>query len=84
MNLNYSVKDNQNEIKYVICTHGIEQLIKKTARFDSTHKISILIYIIRTNLNSSICSSYVIPLSIGDYNTVGCLRKINCKKFVSR
>ena len=82
MNVNYLVKGNQNEIKYVICTHGIEQLIKKTTRFDLTHKTSILINIIGTNLNSSISSSRVIPLSIGDYDMVGCLPKINCKKSV--
>ena len=33
---------------------------------------------------SNISSSRVIPLSIGDHDIVGCLRQINCKKFVPR
>ena len=41
-NVNYLVKDNQNEIKSVISSHGIEQLIKQFTRFDLTHKTSTL------------------------------------------
>ena len=40
--------------------------------------------IIDTNNKSNISSSRVIPLSIGDHDMVGSLRKINCKKYVSR
>ena len=61
MNVNYLVKDDQNEIKAVISSHGIGQLIKRATRLDSTHKTSTLIDIIGTNINSNISSSRVIP-----------------------
>ena len=83
MNVNYLVKDDQNEIKYGISSHGIEQLIKQPTRFDLTQKTSKLIDIIGTNNASNISYSRVIPLSIVDHDMVGCLRKINCKKIVS-
>ena len=37
MNVNYLIKDDQNEIKSVISSHGIEQLIKQPIRFNSKH-----------------------------------------------
>ena len=66
-NVNYLVKDDQNEIKFVISSHGIEQLIKQPTRFDLTYKTSTLIDIIRTNNKSNISSSRVMLLSIGDH-----------------
>ena len=81
MNVNYLVKDDQNEIKSVISSHGLEKLIKQSTRFDLTHKTSTLIDIISTNNKSNILSSHVIPLSIGDHDMVGCLCKINCFTF---
>ena len=61
MNVNYLVKDDQNVLKSVISSHGIEQLIKQPTRFDLTHKTSSLIDIIGTNIKSNILSSRVIP-----------------------
>ena len=81
MNVNYLVKDDQNEIKSVISSHGLEKLIKQSTRFDLTHKTPTLIDIIGTNNKSNILSSHVIPLSIGDHDMVGCLHKINCFMF---
>ena len=78
------VKDDQNEIKSVISSHGVEQLVKQPTRFYLTLKSSTLIDIIGTNSKWNISSSRVIPLSIGDHDLVECLPKINCKKFVSR
>ena len=57
MNVNYLVKDNQNEIKFVISSHGIEQLIKQPTRFDLTHKTYTLIDIIGTNNKSNTVKS---------------------------
>ena len=82
INVNYLVKDDQNKMKYAISSNGIEQLIKQPTRFDLTHKISMLIDIIGTNNESNFLYSHVIPLFIGDHDMVGCLHKINCKKFV--
>ena len=85
MNVNYLVKDDQNEIKSVTSSHGIEQLIKQPTRFDLTHRTSTLIDIIGTNNTSNkYFVSRVIPLSMGDHDMVRCLRKIKCKKFVPR
>ena len=54
MNFNYIVEDDQNEIKSVISSHGIRQLIKQPTRFDLTHKITRLIDVIGTNNKSNI------------------------------
>ena len=43
MNVNYLVKDDQNEIN----SHGIEQLIKQPTRFDLTFKTSTLCQVFR-------------------------------------
>ena len=66
MNVNYLVKVDQNEIKSVISSRGIEQLIS------SRDLIKLIQH------PSNISSSCVFPLSIGDHDMVGCLRKINC------
>ena len=42
-----------------------------------THELFTLIGIIGTNSTSNISSSGVIPLSIGDHDIVGYLRKMN-------
>ena len=59
-------------------------MIKQPTRFDLTHKTSTLIDLIDTNIKSSVLSSRVFSLSIGNHDMVGCLRNINCKKFVPR
>ena len=51
---------------------------------DLTHKTPTLTDIIGAKNKSNISSFRVIPLSIGDHGMVGCLRKINCKRFVPR
>ena len=53
MNVNYLVKDDQNEIKSVTSSQGIEQLIKQPTRFDLSHRTSTLIDIIGTNNTSN-------------------------------
>ena len=54
MNFNYIVEDDQNEIKSVIRSHGIRQLIKQPTRFDLIHKITRLIDVIGSNNKSNI------------------------------
>ena len=49
-----------------------------------THELFTLIGIIGTNSTSNISSSGVIPLSIGDHDIVGYLRKMNWKRFFPR
>lgn len=82
MNVNYLLKNDQNEAKSFISSHGTEQLIKQATRFDLTHKRSTLIDMIGKNDTSNVSSFCVIPLYMGDHDMVNCLRKINCKKFV--
>ena len=54
MNFNYTVEDDQNQIKSVIRSHGIRQLIKQPTRFDLIHKITRLIDVIGSNNKSNI------------------------------
>ena len=85
MNAKNQVKDDENQIKSVIISHCIEQLIKKPTRFDFlTYRTSTLIDIIGTKNTSIILSSRVIQSSIDDHGILGCLSKMNCKRFVSR
>ena len=82
MNVNYLLKNDQNEAKSFSSSHGTEQLIKQPTRFDLTHKRSTLIDMIGKNNTSNVSSSCVIPLYMGYHDMTSCLRKINCKKFV--
>ena len=59
--------------------YGLTQLINVPTR--TTQDSSSLIDIIAANNESSIVSTNVFPLSIGDYDMIGCVRKINNGKF---
>jgi hypothetical protein len=59
--------------------HGFKQIIKKPTRTTTTSQS--LIDIIATNNPETIKTANVIPLSIGDHDMVGCVRKMNAMKF---
>jgi hypothetical protein len=66
----------------ILNLHGLKQIIKKPTRISEVSKT--LIDIIATNCVENLDDSEVIPTSIGDHEMVGCVRKLNSRKFNSR
>ena len=74
-NVNYLIPGDNAEFKAILNLYGFKQIVEKPTRVgDSTGS---LIDIIATNNPASIKDSGVIPLSIGDHDMVGCVRKLN-------
>ncbi len=78
-NVNYLVKEHNANFKANLNLHGFKQIIKKPTRATTTTQS--LIDIIATNNPETIKTANVIPLSIGDHDMVGCVRKMNAMKF---
>ena len=79
LNVNYLSKTDNKNIKELLSLYGLTQLINVPTR--TTQDSSSLIDIIAANNESSIVSTNVFPLSIGDHDMIGCVRKINNGKF---
>ena len=82
MNINYLKKTDHREIKSIIRLYGLVQLITKPTR--TTEQLNTLIDIICSTNPSTICKTDVIPLSIGDHDMVGLVRKLNHLKYAPR
>ena len=78
LNVNYLKAKDHHEIKAVIASAGLKQLIKKPTRIDGETKT--LIDIFATNNPFVIKDTNVIPTSISDHEMIGAVRKLNCKK----
>lgn len=81
-NANYLDARDNKELKTIINLNGFRQLIEKPTRITSTSKS--LIDIILTNNTDNIKNTIIAPLSIGDHELVGCVRKLHCKKYTSK
>ena len=81
-NANYLNSQDNKELKAIINLNGLEQIISEPTRITETS--STLIDIILTNNKSNINKVIVKPLSIGDHDLVGCVRKLHSKKYNSR
>ena len=81
-NVNFLAKNNHAEFKAILNIHGFKQIIKKPTRVTCTTKS--LIDIILSNKPEFVKLSDVIPLSIGNHDLIGCVRKINHIKFKSK
>ena len=79
---NYLKKTDHCEIKSIIRLYGLVQLITKPTR--TTEQSNTLIDIICSTNPSTICKTDVIPLSIGDHDMVGLVRKLNHLKYAPR
>ena len=81
--LNNSTADsNTKELKSLLCSHGLSQIIESPKRV-TTDSLS-LIDLILTNVPDNIIKHSVIPLGLSDHDLVLCVRKINGIKFVPR
>lgn len=79
VNVNFLVPRDNKEFKSILNLHGLKQIIKKATRITEVSKT--LIDIIATNCVENLDDSEVIPTSIGDHEMVGCVRKLNSRKF---
>ena len=78
-NVIYSAPGDNPEFKTIMNLYSFKQMINKPTRISGSTKT--LIDIIATNNPVSIKTTDVFPLSIGDHDMIGCVRKINSTKF---
>lgn len=81
INANYLQKASHKELKNILSSHGLKQLVKEPTRV--TKDTKSLIDVILTN-SSHVQHTKVIPLSVSDHDCIGCTRKINHEKIPPR
>ena len=82
LNADYMKSSNNKDLKQIIAAQGFDQLITKATRV--TKDTSTLIDVILTNRRENISTSNVFPLGISDHDLIGCVRKVNHRKFTPR
>lgn len=82
INVNFLTKTNHKELKSILITHGLDQIIKSPTRV--TKDTDTLIDVILTNNRSHVHKTSVIPLSLSDHDCVVCVRKLNTRKYLFR
>ena len=82
MNINYLKKSDHQELKDIINIAGLKQIIDSPTRV--TTESSTLIDIILTNSEQNIAKWKVVPLSLSDHDCVGCVRKLNNRKYTGK
>ena len=82
VNVNYLIPGDNKDFKTILNLHGLKQIITKPTRI--TEQTKTLIDIIATNCAEKVSDCEVIPASIGDHEMVGCVRKINSRKFAPK
>ena len=81
-NVNYLSRSNNKEFKQILELYSLKQIITKPTRI--TDSTSTLIDIIACSNPSNISQSDVCPMSIGDHDMIGCVRKINNLRYKSK
>jgi exonuclease III len=82
LNVNYLKSSKNKDLKQLIAAQGFDQLINKATRV--TKDTSTLIDIILTNKKENISISNVFPIGISDHDMIGCVRKLNHRKYKPR
>ena len=81
-NVNYMSEGDNKDIKSIIDINGFEQIVNEPTRVTTASQT--LIDLILTNYSDNIKSKIVLPLSIGDHDVIGCVRKLNSRKHISK
>ena len=84
LNIDYLSNTDHREIKYIFLLHGLTQIIKSPTRYDLHHNSSSLFGVAFVKETSRIAKSEVLPMSISDYDMIGCVYKMNNIKFNGR
>ena len=82
INCNYLVSPDHKEIKSILTSSGLKQLITSPTRI--TRESKTLIDVICSNEPHNIYSIKVIPAGLSDHELIGCARKLNNVKFNPR
>ena len=82
INCNYLVFSDHKEIKSILASVGLKQLISSPTRITCESKT--VIDVICSNEPHSINSMKVIPAGLSDHELIGCARKLNNVKFNPR
>ena len=82
LNCNYLAKSDHKELKNIISSSGLKQLIKSPTRI--TNQSSTLIDVICSNEPQNISIAKFIPAGLSDHEMIGCVRKLNNIKQSSR
>ena len=82
MNCNYLAKSDHKEIKNIISSYGLKQLITSPTRI--TNHSSTLIDVICSNEPQNISIAKSIPAGLSDHEMIGCVWKLNNIKQPSR
>ena len=82
INCNYLVSSDHKEIKSILTSFGLKQLITSPTRI--TRESKTLIDVICSNEPHNIYSVKVIPAGLSDHELIGCVRKLNNVKFNPR
>ena len=73
--MNYLVKNNCMKLKCILSSYGFKQLIKSPTR--ETQDISTFIDVILPTREENVVKTILTPLSLSDYDLIGCVRKLN-------
>ena len=73
LNCNYLVNANNKELKSVLVSFSLKQLVESPARI--TEESKTLIDIICSTNPLNLCSVKVIPVGLSDHELIGCIRK---------
>ena len=78
----YLVSSDNKELKAMLLSFGLKQLIKDPTRVTQDSKT--LIDVIYTNRPQNVYSVKVIPAGLSDHDMIGCVRKLHNHKFQPR
>ena len=79
LNYNYLVNADNKELKSVLVSFGLKQLVESPTRI--TKESKTLIDIICSTDPLNLCSVKVIPAGLSDHKMIGCIRKLNNVKY---
>ena len=82
MNCNYLARTDNKELKSMLLSFGLKQLIKDPMRI--TQESKTLIDVIFTNRPQNVYGVNVIPAGLSDHDMIGCVRKLHNHKYQPR
>lgn len=82
INCNYLVSSDNKELKAMLLSFGLKQLIKDPTRVTQDSKT--LLDVIYTNRPQNVYSVKTIPAGLSDHDMIGCVRKLHNHKFQPR
>ena len=79
INANYLKEDDHKQLKSIIKTNGLKQLVKEPTRI--TDESKTLIDVVCSNAPQRISDIKIIPSTLSDHDLIGCVRKMHHIKY---